>query len=331
VSQERDLLIAVLAQPGEVGPRLVYADWLEERGEQARAELLRADPALERIRFVDWMEPRGHLPYYTRTDSQLRQEAQSHADCYAHRMWLRSHADHGMPGWYACLTSLGCPFEAFRFFNNSEPRGFAAEEMPFRETLGTRGWLVTLESAFGDETSWSDELLADLAQLRTLPLEDCAYGAASCPLHPFAVPLAAATGPITAAAVVEALRPRRFRGPSAAELAATRLGYPGYRPSTGADDHQDEIHGDFEHQNLFAHNDEDAGGAPGGETAGAHGLLSQWVAGGQLWYVLLHTLPRREEEFVFSRYAVLFAVGKSLRGDRLLGVISHQVCHNLCD
>jgi hypothetical protein len=37
------------------------------------------------------------------------------------------------------------------------------------------------------------------------------------------------------------------------------------------------------------------------------------------------------EEVWFSRYVILFAVGLSPNGERVLGVVTHQVCHNLCD
>jgi uncharacterized protein (TIGR02996 family) len=40
------LLAAVLAEPDDDGPRLVYADWLEEHGESARAEFVRTQLAL---------------------------------------------------------------------------------------------------------------------------------------------------------------------------------------------------------------------------------------------------------------------------------------------
>jgi uncharacterized protein (TIGR02996 family) len=47
-SEENALLRAIIANPGDEGPRLVYADWLEERGDP-RSELLRLEAALSRI------------------------------------------------------------------------------------------------------------------------------------------------------------------------------------------------------------------------------------------------------------------------------------------
>ena len=44
------LLAAILANPDEDTPRLVYADWLEENGEPERAEFIRVQCELEPIR-----------------------------------------------------------------------------------------------------------------------------------------------------------------------------------------------------------------------------------------------------------------------------------------
>jgi uncharacterized protein (TIGR02996 family) len=43
---EDELLAAVVRAPDDDGPRLIYADWLEERGDPARAELIRVQCAL---------------------------------------------------------------------------------------------------------------------------------------------------------------------------------------------------------------------------------------------------------------------------------------------
>ena len=46
---EADYLRAVLADPDSDGPRLVYADWLDEQGQSARAEFIRVSIAAERL------------------------------------------------------------------------------------------------------------------------------------------------------------------------------------------------------------------------------------------------------------------------------------------
>jgi hypothetical protein len=87
---------------------------------------------------------------------------------------------------------------------------------------------------------------------------------------------------------------------------------------------------DFSSQHIFEARHE-RGEKPVDEFSGIHGVLKRFVHDGQLWYVLLHTAPERVEKAWFSRYVILFAVGKSPNGNRLVGVVTHQVCHNLCD
>jgi uncharacterized protein (TIGR02996 family) len=49
MSAERGLLEDVLAHPQEDSPRLIYADWCEENGDPARAELIRVQIELARL------------------------------------------------------------------------------------------------------------------------------------------------------------------------------------------------------------------------------------------------------------------------------------------
>jgi uncharacterized protein (TIGR02996 family) len=52
-SEERALLAAIIANPEEDTPRLVYADWLQEHDRPERAELIRAQIGLARSRDDD--------------------------------------------------------------------------------------------------------------------------------------------------------------------------------------------------------------------------------------------------------------------------------------
>src|SRR5262249_44465270 len=108
----------------------------------------------------------------------------------------------------------------------------------------------------------------------------------------------------------------------------------GYNPGDGHGTDNDEIHNDFAGQYIFQKETEGSEEDVVDEFSGTHGLLKQYVVDRKLWYVLLHTKPRRYEEYPdiqVSHYAILFAVGQSPNGDRLVGVVTHQVCHNLCD
>lgn len=56
---ERSLLDAVLISPHDDGPRLVYADWLDENGDGERAEYIRCEIAIERWANTPSNEPGG--------------------------------------------------------------------------------------------------------------------------------------------------------------------------------------------------------------------------------------------------------------------------------
>jgi hypothetical protein len=141
---------------------------------------------------------------------------------------------------------------------------------------------------------------------------------------------------LTGRDVATSLRAANFQSRYLPTLDATYIPYPGYHSGSGAGVENDEVHNDFAHQYLFPSRDEEEEedeeeAEPVQESAGAHGILKQHVYGGRLWYVLLHGKPQPWEDLFLTNYVVLFAVGRSLHGDRLLGVVSHQVCHNLCD
>jgi hypothetical protein len=165
----------------------------------------------------------------------------------------------------------------------------------------------------------------------------CAYGASICPRHPFLCELADPGRPLRGADVLAALRPARFRSP-VPTLDAEHLAWP-----DAHGERADEVHNDLSHQHLFTHpeelEDEELEDSPDREVLErliamderAHDQLRSYVRDNKLWYVLLHTTPEEEDGVLWSRYVVLFAVGRSPAGDRLLGVVAHQVCHNLCD
>jgi uncharacterized protein (TIGR02996 family) len=65
MSDENALLRAILDDPDDDAPRLIYADWLEEHGDPARAAFIRAQIALERLPHDD--PGRGRLVQIERT------------------------------------------------------------------------------------------------------------------------------------------------------------------------------------------------------------------------------------------------------------------------
>ncbi len=288
-------------------------------------------PDLERISYVAWLEKDGHLDYYLEHFPEVRREAEERQATEPLRRRMREVGARIDPEWAAFIGTLGCPFRPFYFFNNhGNPRECRPEELPFAEPIGTRGNIVTFQSDFRDGRSWNAGLMQDLRALSQLELDGCFYGAATCPAHPFIGELKSGQRPLTGADVLASLRARDFRGKYIPSLEATSIPFPGDHPGHGTGVENDEIHNDFAEQHIFGHGDDDSEEEVD-EFSGTHGVLKRSVADGQLWYVLLHTTPEPVDEFVFSRYVILFAVGRSRHGDRLLGVVTHQVCHNLCD
>ena len=201
---------------------------------------------------------------------------------------------------------------------------------PFREAIGHRDGVVCFESDAANAALWQDAS-ADLAELTSLPLAECYYGAGSYEVEPF-LARDPGVGPLTATRVLEALRARNFQSEHIQDLHRTQIAYPGYIGYSI----NDEVHTDPEGQNLFYRpgyddehdeeletSDEDTRDAM--ETVAVHEGLEALVAG-RLWYVLLH-----EDGGTACPLVALFAVGRSRRGGHLIGVASQQICHNLCD
>jgi uncharacterized protein (TIGR02996 family) len=267
MSEER-FLKAILASPGDTSLRLVYADWLADRGD-LRAAFVRD----------------GGNP-----------------------------ADFD-PAWVAFMRTLARPFGPYHF-------EYGSDELAFVWRTGLRGHVVTFDGQFRKPADYDAGLLADLRLLCGRDWGTCAYGSSAPAMSPFLCELSAKRRPLFASDVLAALRPRAFQSQHVPTLDTAAIPYPGYHPGQN-----DEIHTDYSEQYLFSKSHEDAGDGTGAidEFDGNHGALKRHVAGGQLWYVLLHAGERPR------CYVTLLAVGASPHGDRLVGVLTHQNCHNLCD
>jgi hypothetical protein len=215
------------------------------------------------------------------------------------------------------MSFLGEPSAPFHFARAAD------DELPFSEPLVVRAGVVSFASSFRG----GGDLDGDVGFLKTLPLGNCWSGAADLPIQPFVCDLDP-TVPLTAREVLGALKASRFRSEHIESLDALTVPFPGYQPGTD----NDEIHDDPAEQYLFV--------PPGEGDSEAHDRLRAYVDEHHLWYVALHTVPKPsrppehfpaelQKTYWFSDYVILFAVGRS--HDHLVGVISHQVCHNLCD
>jgi uncharacterized protein (TIGR02996 family) len=278
--EEESFLRAILASPEDLALRLVYADWLEERG----------DPRAEFLRVQVECKQRGST---RRVTQRFQAQLQAIRPVY--------------PGWLAYVQTFGVPFQR-RYF------GCPPADLPFTQPLGLRGRLVTFDFQFRDEAAFDQGLIHDVHFLSELGLGNCYYGAADFPVQPFLCEFRP-DPPLTGASVLAGLKARHFRSEHIHTLDASDIPFPGYHAHT----ENDEIHNDFSEQYLFEQ------GA--GEWAGSHGALKRYVDSEQVWYVLLH--PTRHGGFCNDVF--LFAVGRSLHGKRLVGVMTQQMCHNLCD
>jgi len=325
---EIHFLPGILAKPEDAERRAEYAGWLEQQSDP-RAKFLRMGNTFDRLSFVEWVESgalKSELDYYAREFPQVKQEVDERKANQSLRNSRQALASTFKPSWVAFMTTFGCPFELMFFFDSAGPNVVRQGDPPFSEQLGTRGPLVTFEYSFRTEKSWDPGLMLDMRFLRQLKLSNCFYGPVACPVYPFICELKNPGRPLTARDILTALHANRFKSRYITELDVTSIEKLTHQ--SGFDlSNDDEIHNDFSAQLIFQNKDEKKDQWIS-DSIGTHGILKRSVDG-KLWYVLLHTQPQRFGPLPeFAPYVILFAVGKSPNGDRLLGVVSHQRCGN---
>lgn len=195
------------------------------------------------------------------------------------------------------------------------------DDWPLLEPIVLQDGIATFADQLASLQNPEAGLARDAEFLRALALEETYYGGRSSRIYPFVCVLPTAQNPPTARDILTAVQARHFRSQHIASLDETTIPFPGYHPYT----ENDEIHTDFAEQGIFSHEEGVS------ESSGAHGALKDYVADQRLWYVLLHATPRPFEGRLYSEYVVLFALGKSPTGNRCVGVVTHQLCHNYCD
>ena len=157
-------------------------------------------------------------------------------------------------------------------------------------------------------------------------------------IHPFIAPPIA--GDITGLKLIDHLSLRWFKSNvlTAKDLDASSVACRGYNPGSN-----DEIHNDDSAQYIF-HYGEYICDDPGldqtemsrfegkhNESAKRLGQLKKLVVDEKLWYLLLHTEREKIDEDEFSDSVVLMAVGQCILTGQLIGVITANSCHNVCD
>lgn len=187
--------------------------------------------------------------------------------------------------------------------------------------LGFKGAVATLESQF------STNAKPDLETARNFCVAiaaakcgfgQCYYGAADYSIHPFHCESPSTEKICSAQSILNVLSVRDFRSEFVSDLSAYELPSHGYRPST----FNDEIHNDFKEQYMFCNDDAPNDGEPG--------VLRRYALNNQLWHVLLHEWvgPTSRDK---GPLVTMFTLAIAPDQRHLVGMVTHQVCHNLCD
>lgn len=314
----------IISNPEDPVPRLVYADWLDDQGHPF-GEIIRRDWEVPRISFVDHLvQEERNLDHYLRKFPELSDRLDEYDANERFRHCFEEYRDTFDPDWLALIDTFARPFQPFFFWNNTGPRAFNETELPFNEQLGTRGSVITFASAFRGEVEIGPSILKDLRFLTELDLPEYWEGPAGCPIHPFICELSPHNS-LTAAEVLNTLKCREFQSEDIVDLDRTEITSPGYNPTM----YNDRIHNDPNGQTMFPEEDLDIGGAL--YSANAFLRLTDYVRDGQLWHVLLHSRIHIPKHWHKHSWVVLFMVGQSPHGERLIGFISHQMCRGFCD
>lgn len=191
----------------------------------------------------------------------------------------------------------------------------APRRHPLSKHFSVDGNTVTFA---GDQHSGNE---ADTAFLNSIGECFCAYGACDCRIYPFTCSIGPYEHLPTARHILEALGATSFKSEHIADLDRSSIPHPGYHPGTA----NDEIHTDPHEQSIFSNE------RTGHYTEQLHAALRQRVVDGHLYYVLLHDVRERHGDHWFSEWVVLFAVGISKTSGNLIGILTHQACHNYCD
>lgn len=204
---------------------------------------------------------------------------------------------------------------------------------PLQEGLVLRAGVATFAS-YG-VAGFPPDAATDATWLRSLHALTCSYGAATHTVHPLLVPIPRGNPFLTAKEVLAAMQVRKFQSEHTLVLGSAHIDFPGYNAYTD----NDEIHNDAEEQHIFKKSgpDEDDDILADdvdfqrvvAQSREVHRSLIARVVGRKLWYLLLHGKDL-QGEFVRDE-VLLIAVGKSPNGNRAIGVVTHQTCHNLCD
>jgi hypothetical protein len=197
--------------------------------------------------------------------------------------------------------------------------GFDLADSPLGDVLVDKNGVACFKS----DADPPADIVADLT---AISWGECAYGAMDCKIYPFYAESNKASNLTMAVEILEHLKAASFKSDHIHNLNCDHIDFPGYHSGTI----NDEIHNDENEQCIFSKAKDSKASDDGSLSFNNHRKLKEKVVEGKLWYVLLHSKENGYGDFVRD-YVALFAVGKSKMDDCLIGVVTHQVCHNLCD
>ncbi len=201
--------------------------------------------------------------------------------------------------------------------------GMEAEVYPLNEKL----LLQRGTAVFQSQLNCASALARDRDFLLQIEFAPCFYGACDCEIYPFVcVPQQRYKAVPTAAQILAELGAANFQSDYVNDFDARDLPFAGYHPATL----NDEIHTDENEQYLFEHAADIEADAPSASW-NSHRSLVNYVLDKHLFYVLIHDRNKRNEAFQSSEFVLLFALGVAPDSGNLVGAVSSQLCHNLCD
>lgn len=185
----------------------------------------------------------------------------------------------------------------------------------FKDPLALEDGLVTPKSQVG-------QFSADHTDVRFLKSQDweiCYYGAIQDAVLPFLMEIKHCyTKPPSGDHLLEHLGIQSFNSQRVKDLSQTVLPFPAYKPGA---EKEDQLHTDWRNQPIFCVEDtHDASFL-------RHLALKNFVLEEHLYYLLLHDKEGED----WSPFVALLAVGLSPDGRHIVGVVTNNMCHNLCD
>lgn len=199
-----------------------------------------------------------------------------------------------------------------------------SDAYPLNEKIMLRSDIAAFESQLASISTSSP----DFVFLSSISFGNCAYGACDCAVYPFVcAPKRPFTSLPTAAEILSELKITNFQSEHIVKLDTAQIPYPGNHAGTK----NDEIHTDPSEQHMFAYEIIDDEDEDEKLSRASHAALRNYVINRHLFYILIHDKPQKYGDYMLSNFVLLFAIGVSPATGNLVGAVSHQACHNLCD